>query len=248
MSGKEARSAPPEAECHLVAAADVLARHGAPLLRHLAAALAPAGMLLLEEPHDALRAQAARDALRAAGLLPVARQRAAARDYLLLRKEAPALPTNVVLEIPEDSSYAWVETLREALKRAESEDMRVYVWSRAPTSGVLGLGTCLRAEPGGRALRVFLLPETAEAFAPHAPAYAEQTRKDLAVNVLRAGVWGSYRHLALPDAADLQLQARTIISLCSMWFHRISAICNLNIYAESCINNILFTLESLSTF
>ncbi|KPJ07407.1 Fatty acid synthase [Papilio machaon] len=206
VSTKDARSAAPEAECHLVVAADVLGRHGAPLLRHLAAALAPAGMLLLEEPHDALRSQAAQDALRSAGLVSVARQRAAACEYLLLRREPTPPPAHLVLEIAEDSSYAWVETLRDALKRAETEDVRVYVWSRAPTSGLLGLGTCLRAEPGGRALRVFFLPEAAETFAPDAPTYAEQTRKDLAVNVLRAGVWGSYRHLALPDAADLQLQ------------------------------------------
>ncbi|CAH2039961.1 unnamed protein product, partial [Iphiclides podalirius] len=206
VNNKDPRVTPPDSECHLVLAADAVGRHGAPLLRQLAAALAPGGMLLLEEPHGVLAGRAAREAVAAAGLQPVARQRAAGCEYLLLRP-APSLPAaRLVVEVGEDSSYGWVEALRDALKRAESEELRVFAVSRSASSGVLGLGACLRGEPGGRALRVFYLPDAREPFAPDAPAYAAQVHKDLAVNVLRAGVWGSYRHLQLPDSGELQLQ------------------------------------------
>lgn len=206
MSNKDPRIAPPDTECHLVLAADAVGRHGAAVLRQLAGALAPSGMLLLEEPQGVLDEREARDAVGAAGLILVARQRAASCEYLLLRRKTELPAARVVVHIGEDSSYGWVETLREALKRAESEEMRVYAVSSAATSGVLGLGTCLRAEPGGRALRVLYLPDAREPFSPDAPVYAAQLQKDLAVNVLRAGAWGSYRHLLLPDSSELQLQ------------------------------------------
>lgn len=176
------------------------------MLANLAGALGGAGHVLLEEPHGALDGRGAADALRAAGLAAVSRQVAANCEYLLLRRAPQPPARHVVVEVTEDDKYTWVETLREALKRAESEPMRVYVASRAASAGVLGLATCLRGEAGGRALRVFYLPNAKEPFAPDAPAYAAQVRRDLAVNVLRAGVWGSYRHLPLSDTADAQLQ------------------------------------------
>lgn len=92
------------------------------------------------------------------------------------------------------------------MERAESTPMRVFVWSRAARSGLLGLATCLRAEPGGHAVRAFLLPDAREPFGPAAPAYKAQVQKDLACNVLRGGVWGSYRHIPLADMAEGQLQ------------------------------------------
>lgn len=111
----------------------------------------------------------------------------------------------------DDDSYEWVDELREAQERAESEALRVYVWSRSARSGVLGLGTCLRAEPGGHAVRVFLLPDAKEPFSVSSPLYRAQVQKDLAVNVLRAGVWGSYRHLPLSDLAEAQLQVTLLM-------------------------------------
>ncbi|CAH0729423.1 unnamed protein product, partial [Brenthis ino] len=206
VTTKDARSGAPDSDCHLVLAADVLSRHGAAVLAHLAAALGDAGLLLLEEPHGTLDERGARQAAAAAGLEPVSRQVAASCEYVLLRRRAAPPPTRVVVEVTQDGAYAWVDALREALRRAESEQLRVYAWSRAASAGVLGLGTCLRGEAGGRALRVFFLPGAREPFAPDAPAYAAQVAKDLAVNVLRSGVWGSYRHLPLSDTGDAQLQ------------------------------------------
>ncbi|CAH2091553.1 unnamed protein product [Euphydryas editha] len=206
VTSKDARNGPPDSDCHLVIAADVLTRHGAVVLANLAAALGEAGHVLLEEPHGALDERGVAERIECAGLVVVSRQVAANCEYLLLRRRPEPPARRVVVEVAEDDKYAWVETLREAMKSAESEPMRVYVVSRAASAGVLGLATCLRGEAGGRSLRVYYLPNAKEPFSPDAPAYAPQVRRDLAVNVLRAGVWGSYRHLPLSDTADAQLQ------------------------------------------
>ncbi|XP_041987847.1 fatty acid synthase [Aricia agestis] len=205
VTNKDARTGTPETDCQLVLAADVLTRHGAGVLAHLAAALAPRGLLLLEEPRGALAERGARELLGGAGLLVVARQAAATCELVLLRRAPEPTTATVVVDV-DGEKYEWVDTLREALARADAEPgLRVHAVSRAPTGGVLGLGTCLRQEAGGRALRVWHVPGGAP-FALDAPAYAKQAQLDLAVNVLRAGAWGTMRHLPLADAMDAQLQ------------------------------------------
>ncbi|XP_061706554.1 fatty acid synthase-like [Cydia pomonella] len=198
-----AKSGELESGCHVVMGVNVLARRD--VLCSLAAASGADGFVLLEETTSTVDDPAVRAAAAAAGLTLVSRSRSASYEYVLLRPAAAVPATSVVVEVREDD-YSWVERLKVALKRAESDDLRVFVWSRAPDSGVLGLGTCLRHEPGGARLRVYYLPDAPHAFAADAPAYLAQVRRDLAFNVLRAGVWGTYRHLPLEDTAPVQRQ------------------------------------------
>lgn len=98
--------------------------------------------------------------------------------------------------------YRWVDELRSALGRAEGGDVRVYVVGEvAATEGALGLVTCLRQEAGGGAVRLYMLTDsdTSTHFDLDAPEIAERVRLDLVVNERRGGVWGSHRHLLLPD-------------------------------------------------
>lgn len=206
VTPKDGRSAPLDADCHLVVAADVIGRHGAPVLRNLIASLAPNGLLLLEEPRGALSERAPRDVIEREGLELISRQVAAPCEYLLLRRKAELPSSHVVVDVSDDVKFAWVEDLRAALGRAENENIRVYAVSRSAHCGALGLATCLRAEPGGGALRVYYLPGARDQFDVTSPAYSGQVQKDLSVNVLRSGVWGTYRHLPITDAADAQLQ------------------------------------------
>lgn len=199
-----AASAALEPDCHLALGADVLARHGAAALGALAGALGARGFVLLEEPAGAAGAPGAAALLAGAGLRLVARQSAAACEYVLLRRAEEPPAERVVLEARDDD-FSWVEPLRDALRRAESEELRVYVWSGAPASGVLGLGTCLRREAGGERLRVYHVPGAA-AFDPAAAPWRAQAALDLAANVRRAGVWGTMRHLPLEDPAAATLQ------------------------------------------
>lgn len=113
----------------MVLGADVVARHGAGVLTALGGALAPRGMLLLQEPARALEEPGAGDMVQRAGLQVVARQPAAAGEYVLLRRAPVLPPQHVVIHVPDDDKYEWVPALRDALQRAEKEDMRVYVVS-----------------------------------------------------------------------------------------------------------------------
>ncbi|XP_063623054.1 fatty acid synthase-like [Cydia splendana] len=187
-----------EEGCHLILGADVLARHDS-VLRALAAA-SSAGFLLLEEPARTLDYPAQQALLAANNLTLVSRVRTGSREYLLLRRSAVVPATRVVIEARDDD-YAWMERLKVALKHAETENIRVYVWSRARISGVMGLGTCLRCEPGGDRLRIYYLPGAQDAFDPEASAYRKPMLRDLAFNVLHKGVWGTFRHLSLDDSA-----------------------------------------------
>lgn len=199
----------------LALAADVLARHGPVALAALVAALGDVGALLLEEPRGALDRESTRRTLDELRLDVVARQTcdvpAGDRDLLLLRRRA-APPQETALVRLRGDDYSWVEPLRAALKEAERRPMRVLVVSEgaaAATSGALGLATCLRAEPGGAAVRLFLVQdETAPPFSPEHPTYAARLRLDLATNVLRAGTWGGYRHLRLPATTALDATLR----------------------------------------
>ncbi|XP_048487531.1 fatty acid synthase isoform X3 [Plutella xylostella] len=205
-NNKDAKTVAPDTDCHLVLAADVLSRHGLTTLQNLAAALNDVGMILLEEPHSTLDDPSSKEMLKKAGLQLVSRQVAANSDYLLLKKVATIPKDTIIIDVT-PTDYKWVETLRDAMKKAETEEMRIYVVAKDEMNGVLGLGTCLRAEPGGKAVRVFLIGDAkAPAFNMTAAAYKAQVEKDVAVNVIRSGVWGCYRHLLLNDVSDAQLQ------------------------------------------
>ncbi|KAI8423475.1 hypothetical protein MSG28_012596 [Choristoneura fumiferana] len=194
-----------DAEPQLIIGANVLTRHKEDVLRELTATLDAQGHVLLEEPTHALDKPGAAALLKSAGLVAVARQCVTTREYLLLRRVATLPAARIILEVRDDD-FAWVETLRDAMKRATSEELRVYVWSRNAGSGVIGLGTCLRREPGGNKLRIYYLPNAKDVFDPVAPAYRAQVQLDLTFNVLHNGIWGTYRHLLLDDPDNTQLQ------------------------------------------
>ncbi|XP_049874376.1 fatty acid synthase [Pectinophora gossypiella] len=206
VTNKDPRTGGAESGCHLVLAHDVLARHGPSTLAALTGWLADTGMLLLEEPLRQLDAPDAGDMLRKAGLVLVSRQVAASCEYVLLRRKPEPPSAHVVVEVADDGKYAWVEPLRAALARAELEPLRVFAVARGAAPGALGLAACLRGEAGGRALRLFVAPGLQAPFSLAAGPFAAQARLDLSVNVLRAGVWGCYRHLPLADASAAQLQ------------------------------------------
>ncbi|KAI8423484.1 hypothetical protein MSG28_012600 [Choristoneura fumiferana] len=194
-----------DSKYQLVLGANLLARHQVDVFHALAATLEAQGHVLLEEPADVLDTPGTAALLKDAGLVAVARQRAVACEYVLLHRVATHPATRIVLEVRDDD-FAWVEALRDAMKRAESEELRVYVWSRDASSGVLGLGTCLHYEAGGDKLRVYYLPDAKDVFDPDSPAYRAQIQQDLSFNVLRAGIWGTYRHLLVDNPVHEQTQ------------------------------------------
>lgn len=52
-------------------------------------------------------------------------------EFLLLRKKRALPAAHVVVDVDDAAGFGWVAPLREALRRAEAEDVRVYAVSRA---------------------------------------------------------------------------------------------------------------------
>ncbi|XP_067015649.2 fatty acid synthase [Anabrus simplex] len=118
---------------------------------------------------------------------------------LLLKKKYPgtSLDHITVVKITAQN-YDWLPHLQAAIKNGEPHKRVLLVAQGEPLNGILGLFNCLHREPGGAIARcVFILDADAPPFDPALPLYRTQLDKDLAVNVLKDGQWGSYRHLLL---------------------------------------------------
>lgn len=106
-----------------------------------------------------------------------------------------------------EKSYEWVETLKLAMKAAETEPTKkVILFAQGEeTNGIIGLVNCIKQEPGGNSIRsVFIQDPTAPKFSLTIPLYAIQLKKDLLSNVLKQnGVWGSMRHLKLENKQEV---------------------------------------------
>ncbi|CAG9793616.1 unnamed protein product [Diatraea saccharalis] len=199
VTRKDAQAGPPHEMCQLVVAANCISQHSVETLYHLTAALANDGILLLQEPCRALDKLDVAKILVQAGLVLIARQMTDNCELLLLRRSVALPIEHLIVEVDTDESFTWVNSLQNALERANKTPLLVYVVARTLDSGILGLGQCLRLETEGT-VRVYYLPDAQEPFDPKAPAYAAQVQKDLFCNVLRAGVWGAYCHLPLLNA------------------------------------------------
>jgi fatty acid synthase len=94
----------------------------------------------------------------------------------------------------ENETYEWLEKLKELIKVGP-----LIVYSQnEPYSGILGLSNCIRNESSLHKLQcVFIDDPDAPSFDLDHPFYAKQLKLGLAINVLRNGEWGSYRHLPM---------------------------------------------------
>ncbi|KXJ69783.1 hypothetical protein RP20_CCG025833 [Aedes albopictus] len=96
---------------------------------------------------------------------------------------------------------SWLADLKQAVK---SRSVVLYAQNH-PTSGIIGLVNCIRKEPKMQDVRcVFIDDPKAPPFAITDPFYKNQLDLALATNVLRNGVWGSYRHHLLPKVAKTE--------------------------------------------
>jgi fatty acid synthase, animal type len=93
-----------------------------------------------------------------------------------------------------DSSYDWMEKVKSLMKKGPV----VLVAENEPTSGIIGLVNCIRKEPEGSLVScVFIDDKKAPKFSLDNPLYQNQLKLGLAINVLRDGKWGCYRHLQI---------------------------------------------------
>lgn len=110
--------------------------------------------------------------------------------YVLLRRERESVPSQV---IPiQQTNFKWIEQLKKIMQESKNPDERVLLVSDDnPFCGLIGLFNCLKREEGGAKLRCVFTFGNKFSMAQH----KDQIKKDLLVNVLKDGAWGSFRHL-----------------------------------------------------
>lgn len=118
--------------------------------------------------------------------------------FMLQMKNAPREIPQSVIKVTSNISD-WLEPLKNSIK---SGPTLIYSQNE-PLSGILGLLNCIRKEPNVNNLRcVFIDDESAPEFDVENEFYQPQLRLGLHVNVLRAGEWGSYRHMRIAKKVE----------------------------------------------
>jgi fatty acid synthase, animal type len=95
----------------------------------------------------------------------------------------------------------WLEPLKKALATGST----LIFAQNEKVSGILGLYNCIKREiPSTSQLTcVLIADEAAPPFDINSPFYRQQLQQGLAVNVLKSGKWGTYRHLKLPESDEI---------------------------------------------
>jgi fatty acid synthase len=133
---------------------------------------------------------------------------------LLFRKNIPKENNSEekieVLEISENYEK-WLDVLKEKVKEnIEKKDIHnenINIWliaNDSPINGITGLTNCLRQEPGGDRIRCIFDYDKQMKFPPNfsSKPFSDILANDLAINVIRDGKLGTYRHLSLPKNHD----------------------------------------------
>uniref|UniRef100_A0A6P7G8W5 Fatty acid synthase n=1 Tax=Diabrotica virgifera virgifera TaxID=50390 RepID=A0A6P7G8W5_DIAVI len=189
-------------DVHLVVLSDILMYKRRAVLDNAVKSLKAGGFVLIEE------LKGSPDMSILSGLELISRQISDMKVYLLLRKPI-TVPTDATVIQVTENNFSWVEPLKDAMKQAETDNRKIYVYVQGEElTGLVGMMNCLKQEPGGSNMRAVFIQDT------NAPkftiaAYEQQLRKDLVHNVLRKKVWGSFRHLVLEhfeDSGKLQVE------------------------------------------
>lgn len=185
-----------ESGCLLVIASNVIARGD--LLRTAFESVVPGGYIIAREDPNLDTTTAPND-------VALILEYTFENEKILLLKKPSNKPLQTAVEVSKAmTSLDWLPILQNAVKR----DPNTVVFSQNDDlSGVLGLVNCLRREPGFVGIRcVFIMDRDAPKFDLGDEFYAEQLRKGLAINVLKDGVWGTYRHFLLPEAENAEVE------------------------------------------
>ena len=126
------------------------------------------------------------------------------------RKIAIKTNKNLIQSISIDNNYQqWFEMLRnKVIQFKELEDgdpTRLWLIATEPITGLIGLINSLRLEPGGERIKCILdydkqlsLPVNSD----KNPMVKDILTNDLAINVIRGGKLGTFRHFTLPKDYD----------------------------------------------
>jgi len=132
---------------------------------------------------------------------------------ILFRKVIPndriRAENNMIIEI-NDNYNKWLDVLKEKVKEnienKKTDNEMKNIWLIANDSsinGIIGLTNCLRQEPGGESIRcIFDYDKQMKNLDFSSKPFSDILSNDLAINVIRDGKLGTYRHLRVPKNHD----------------------------------------------
>lgn len=123
---------------------------------------------------------------------------------LLLQKQSRQNDLHCI-KINSSKDFSWLNNVQVALSRNLNQNLVLYS-EQDMTSGILGLVNCLRREPGSRSVRCVFIMDESEKFNPNNSIYDDQLKKNMAINVLKNGQWGTYRHLMLDKSVTVETE------------------------------------------
>ncbi|CAH1408431.1 unnamed protein product [Nezara viridula] len=98
-----------------------------------------------------------------------------------------------------DEDYSWIVPSQNALKSKECTKV-IFLGPFEEQNGVLGFVNCIRKESEGQKAKcVLLLDNSIPEFQLENTFYKEQLAKDLAINIVKNGKWGTYRHFKIEE-------------------------------------------------
>ena len=127
----------------------------------------------------------------------------------VVTKEPPLPKTKNVIDITSNPNK-WFERVKQLFLENKERDDKENIWliaSDSSKNGIIGLINCLRLEPGGETIRCIFDYDNTITLPINfrKKPFSDILVNDLAVNVLRDGKLGTYRHLTLPKDYDQTL-------------------------------------------
>ena len=139
------------------------------------------------------------------GFIMIGRKSNSDSVTLLLRKVVTKdlIPENEDIIYISNDLNEWFEPLKEKMRQVRDSDEKNKIWlisKESEINGVIGLVNCLRLEPGGEGIRcLFNCDEEGNPLDFQSEFFLDIWKKDLAINVIKEGKLGTYRHLSLPS-------------------------------------------------
>jgi fatty acid synthase len=131
---------------------------------------------------------------------------------LLFRKVIPneSIKSNEQQIIEINGNYEkWLNALKDRVKQMnenKENNNNSNIWligNDSSINGIIGLTNCLRQEPGGEIIRcIFDYDKQMKKLDFSSKPFSDILTNDLAINVIRDGKLGTYRHLSLPKNHD----------------------------------------------
>lgn len=119
-------------------------------------------------------------------------------QQILLRVVDVDTKPSTIIKIPNTlDDFTWLEPLKNATKYKQSV---ILLAQDEAINGILGLYNCIRREYKTLNIRCVFTQDKAPTFDVSADFYREQLKKQFAVNIFKAGKWGTYRHLLLDES------------------------------------------------